>query len=91
VELINKLKSKADMILFDSPPLLAVADSSLLARVCDGAVVVVLTNTTRGEALRRAADQLEQAGAKLLGVVLNRVSASKDGYYNYHYYSGQKS
>jgi non-specific protein-tyrosine kinase len=92
VELINKLKSKADMIFFDSPPLLAVADSSLLARVCDGAIVVVLTNSTRGEVLRRAADQLEQAGAKLLGVVLNRVSTDGSRYYYYErsYYSSKQ-
>lgn len=92
-ELIERLKSQADMILFDSPPLLAVADSSLLSRVCDATVLVALSNSTRGDALRRSKEQLDQSGATLLGVVLNRVATSRDGYYYYYhrYYSSDQS
>jgi non-specific protein-tyrosine kinase len=90
--LIDKLKTMADIILFDSPPLLAVADSALLARVCDATLMVVQAETTRGDVLRRAKEQLDQSGAKLVGVVINRVSNSRDGYYyNYrHYYSNEE-
>jgi Mrp family chromosome partitioning ATPase len=69
-----------------------VADSALLARLCDATLLVVLADSTRGDVLRRAKEQLEQSGAKLLGVVLNKVSTGRDGYYYYqrYYYSGKE-
>ncbi len=90
VVLIEELSSHADVVLFDSPPILAVADSALLARSCDATVLVVLANATRGGALREVKEQIERSGAHLLGVVLNKVSSSSDGYYyRYGYYSQQ--
>ncbi len=86
VDLIEELKAHADIVIFDTPPLLAVADATLLARVCDGAVLVVQAGSTRPEMLRRAKDQVLQSGATVLGVVLNRVSGSRDGYYSHYYY-----
>ncbi len=84
-EVIEKLKAEADTLLFDSPPLLAVADASLLARACDATLLVVLAGGTRAEELKRAKEQLAQSGARLLGVVLNRASDSYGSYYHYHY------
>lgn len=89
-DLLEKLKTMADLIYFDSPPVLAVADSALLARMCDATLLVVLSDSTRGDVLRRAKEQLEQSGAKLLGVVLNKVSSSRDGYYYYRSYYSRK-
>lgn len=85
--LIEELKGLADVIVFDSPPTLAVADSTLLARVCDVTLLVVLHNSTRADTLRNATDRLRQSGANMVGAVLNKVSASDDGYYQYYYYS----
>ena len=85
-EFINALKAQTDMIIFDSPPVLAVADATLLARICDATLLVVLAESTKSEAIKRAKNQIEQAGSHLLGVVLNRVSSSSSGYYYYQKY-----
>lgn len=90
-EYVKDLSSQADMVIFDSPPVLAVADATLLARVCDAALFVVLAEATQGEAIKRAKSQLEQSGTQLLGAVLNRVSSSSSGYYYYQkYYSSRE-
>ncbi len=88
-ELIRRLARHADMVILDSPPVLAVADPALLVRYCDAALLVILAEKTQAGALRRAKEQLEQAGASRMGLVLNRVPASSNGYYyyQYHYYS----
>lgn len=85
-EYVKDLGAQADMVIFDSPPVLAVADATLLARVCDGALFVVLAESTQGDAIKRAKSQIEQSGTQLLGVVLNRVSSSSSGYYYYQKY-----
>jgi non-specific protein-tyrosine kinase len=79
--MVEVLKRQVDFVVIDTPPVLAVADSSLLARLCDGVLLVVLADTTRTNALRRATEQIQQAGARLLGVVLNKVTATSGGYY----------
>ncbi len=88
-DLIQQLAEYADMVILDSPPVLAVADPALLARYCDAALLVILTEKTQAEALRKAKEQLEQSGVPHMGIVLNRVPLSSDGYYyRYrHYYS----
>lgn len=85
-QLIEDLQEQADVVIFDSPPLLAVADTALLARHCDAAVLVVLADATHGRALHRAKEQIDQSGVRLLGVVLNRVSPTAGGYYHSYYY-----
>ncbi len=87
-ELITELKSMADVVVFDSPPLLAVADATPLAHVCDATLLVVLAGATRTSQLRRACDQLLQAGVEPQGVVLNRVTKEQGGYDHYYYYYG---
>jgi len=88
-ELIEELKAQADMVLFDSPPLLGVVDAALLAHACDATLLVILAGSTRRDALTRAKEQLTQSGARLLGVVLNRVSTPRRSYYD-DYYSQSK-
>jgi non-specific protein-tyrosine kinase len=90
VELIKALKAQADVILFDSPPVLAVVDATIMARACDATLLVVLAKKTRSAALRRASEQLAQSGAHLLGVVLNRAPASRASSESYYYYGGDQ-
>jgi capsular exopolysaccharide synthesis family protein len=75
-DLIEEMKQEADVILFDSSPLLAVADAALLARRCDAALVVARAGRTRIDELRRVRDQIAQTGTRLLGVILNRAPSS---------------
>jgi len=89
--LIKMLKERADLVLFDSPPALAVADASLLAARTSGVILVVDTGETRRDAVRRAKEALEKAEARMLGAVLNRERRGGRGYgyYYYYYYSDE--
>jgi len=85
--LIEELSMQADVVLFDSPPLLAVVDGALLSHVCDATLLVALAGVTRADALRSSKDHLLQSGARLLGTVFNQVSAAHGGYYQAYYIS----
>jgi Mrp family chromosome partitioning ATPase/capsular polysaccharide biosynthesis protein len=92
LDLIEMLKSDADLVLFDSPPTLVVADAAILSGHVDGVIMVNDAGQTRTQETRRAVDELRRVGANLLGVVLNRMSRRSGGYnyyyYYYYYYSG---
>lgn len=72
-------------VVVDSPPVLAVTDSSLLASQVDGVLLVIRT-TTRVEIAGGAKDQLLKANARIVGVILNRVKMPSRGYRYYYYY-----
>jgi len=88
--LLQRLKGMADYVLLDSPPVLSVADASILAQKVDGVLMVVETGRTRTEMFQRAVATLEGVKARLVGAVLNKVSVRSGayGYYYYYYYSG---
>jgi len=91
-ELIEQLKEEADVLLFDSPPVLAVTDASILASQVDGVLLVVDAGTTRREVAQRGKEQLDKVGANILGATLNKLSArGAGGYYYYYYYSSEES
>lgn len=73
-----------DMVIFDTPPVLAVTDAQILANIVDGSVLVVRSTSTEIEAATRAKEALEPAKAKLLGVVLNGREKSASNYYYYY-------
>ena len=85
-EVIETLKNEADVVVFDMPPVLAVADASILASRVDGTVLVVGVGEARGEMLVQAVERLESVGVHPLGVVLNKLTERKSGYYYYYYY-----
>ena len=95
--LIEKLKAKYDVILFDSPPALPITDAILLAPKLDGVIIVYEIGRTARGALLRAKNQLEAAGAKVLGIVLNHIRPETEmyptyyhRYYRYRYYGTEK-
>jgi capsular exopolysaccharide synthesis family protein len=83
-QLLGRLTELADVVIFDSPPVLAVADATVLSKRVDGLVLVAEAGQTRMAAARQAVLNLQQAGANLLGGVLNRVSGKGGGYYYYY-------
>jgi capsular exopolysaccharide synthesis family protein len=91
-DLLRRLDELADLIVLDSPPILTVADASILGSIADGAVLVVRAGKTRSEACRRGKEALENSGVKVLGVILNSLSRRRGsyGYYYPHYYSEQE-
>jgi len=72
-EIIEELKSIADYVLFDSPPIIAVTDAAVLATRVDGVLLVIKAGKTRREMAQRAKAILEKVNANLFGVVLNDV------------------
>jgi succinoglycan biosynthesis transport protein ExoP len=72
-QLVEELKTQADVVLFDVPPVLMVADAMVLASQVDGTILVVESRSTRREAAMQAMERLRGVKAKVLGVVLNKV------------------
>ncbi|MBN1679621.1 MAG: polysaccharide biosynthesis tyrosine autokinase [Anaerolineae bacterium] len=87
-----RASKNVDIILFDTPPCLVVADSSVLASAIKAPVLLVIeAGTTRRGAALRAKEQFNQLGIEMVGVVLNSVNPKeRGGYgygYSYYYYS----
>lgn len=83
--LVEQLREEFDIIIFDAPPLLQVADSRITSRLTDGVVLVVGCTTSDRQRVLKAKEQLELAEAKILGVVLNRRELTDDSAYQYYY------
>ena len=87
-EILAQLRGQSDMLILDSPPVLAVADASILGSRCSGAVMVIEAGRTRTGVARRALETLAQTNTKVLGVAFNKISQRQAaGYYYYYYYS----
>jgi capsular exopolysaccharide synthesis family protein len=89
-QLLAGLSEMADVVIYDSPPAVAVADAAVLSRRVDGVVLVIEAGQTRRDVARQAVMNLQQAGAHILGGVLNRASYKRGGYHYYHYYSSKR-
>lgn len=87
--MVEELKGLADIVLFDSPPTLVVADAAILGTCVDGVLLVSDAGRTRNNELRRAADELLRVRANVLGVILNRMNTGRNGYYYYYYYNSE--
>lgn len=82
----DKIKDKFDVILFDSPPVLSVTDSSVLSTLVDGVVFVIKSGSYQRRMIIQSKEQLASVKANILGAVLNCVDLSRDRYYHYYYY-----
>ena len=71
---LDTQRVRFDYTFLDAPPILRHGDGTLASLLCDGVVLVAKAGATRGEALERARAQIERAGGRVLGVVLNQVS-----------------
>lgn len=83
--MIEEAKHLYDLIIFDTPPVLAVADSQILSNMVDGSLLVVRSKHTDQEAAQKAIESLQAVNARVLGTVLNDRE-KKDA--NYYYYYG---
>ncbi len=81
---LEEAKGIYDLIIFDTPPVLAVTDAQILANQCDGTILVTSSGKTEIEAAQKAKDLLEHAKGKLLGVVLNNKPQQQGNYYYYY-------
>jgi capsular exopolysaccharide synthesis family protein len=85
-ELMTAVKTHFDWIIVDTPPVMAVADATLVAHLATGVVFVVGAEMTSRHAAKRALDQLEHVHAKFVGGVLNKVDLHRNPYYYSQYY-----
>lgn len=82
---IESMIEKYDMVILDAPPVGLVTDSAILSTIVDGTILVCAVGEADINATKRAKDLLNKVNANILGIVLNKVPISGDGYYKYHY------
>jgi len=87
--LIQRLETLFDWIIVDSPPAVPLADASLLAKACDGVLMVVRSNSTPSDVARKA--RMEFPEESLIGVVLNGTNRESVPYARYYYEAYQKN
>ena len=86
--LLQRVEPLFDWIIIDSPPAVPVADASLLAKVCDGVIIVVRSNSTPSDVAKKARQEFPDQA--LVGVVLNGTSDEAAPYARYYYEAYQK-
>jgi len=94
-KLVEQLEAEWDIVLFDSPPIVAVTDASTISREIDAIALVVKAGHTERTAVDRALDMIKSVNAPLIGAILNSASQESLGgkyayyysYYNYYYHS----
>mgnify|MGYP001253282504 FL=1 len=84
-EFVKKLESEWDMILFDSPPLVAVTDATMISKEIDSIILVIKAGQTDKKAFHHTMANLKNIDAPLDGIVMNAVT-SKSNYGSYYYY-----
>ena len=87
VELIDRLKSQADLMIVDAAPVLVAGDTSILGRMVDGTVIVVRAGRTESAAAHAAVQQLRTVGVRVVGGVLNDPDGKVPSYQGYAYYA----
>ena len=84
VDLVAQVKSRYDIIFFDSPPILGLSDASVLVRALDLTIIVVQHRRFPRAMLQRVKQAVQSVGGNILGVVLNNVDVRHDQYYEYY-------
>ncbi len=88
LEILEDLKRRADLVIIDSPPMLSVADATIMATRVDGVLLVVDSGYTRRSIAKRSKELLQNIGAHVVGMVVNRaVVKAESDYYDYDYAS----
>lgn len=86
---LQRAKEQYDYVLIDTPPVMPVTDALIVSRFVDGMILVIASAEVKVEMARDVKNQLVNAGANILGVVLNKVRSEHHGY-GYYYYYGSK-
>ncbi|MBI1737071.1 MAG: CpsD/CapB family tyrosine-protein kinase [Candidatus Rokubacteria bacterium] len=82
---IEAATEKFELVVFDTPPVLAASDAVALSAQCDGTIIVVKAGGAPHEAVRHAVEQIHAVKGRVLGVLLNRLDVRKTGYYSSYY------
>lgn len=95
-QLLGEVSKRFDIVLFDSPPVLGVSDSSLLVSKVDASLIVLQPRKMPLKALLRTKSIIQNVGGQIMGLVMNNVDISADTQYQYYttyysYYTNDKS
>jgi capsular exopolysaccharide synthesis family protein len=85
-QVMEELQEYADLVVFDTPPCVALSDPVVLASQVDGVLMVVESGETNRNAAAQAVYHLAVGKANLLGAILNKVDLRREGYHAYYYY-----
>ncbi|MDK8640203.1 CpsD/CapB family tyrosine-protein kinase [Niallia taxi] len=83
-QFMERALEEFDLIIFDTPPVLAVTDAQILGNLCQGSILVVSSGKTEKESLLKTKELLNATNGRLLGVVLNNKKVDKKGSYYYY-------
>lgn len=81
----EQLKQSADLVLIDSPPVLAVSDALAIAQLADATIVIAQAKKTKRRELERTLEALDRVDATIVGAVLNRANRAGRGVYSHGY------
>lgn len=84
--LLDQLRTRYDYIIVDTPPVGSVIDGAIAAESCDGLILVVQANSTSYRFAQQVTEQLEKTSCPILGVILNEVDITRQGYGRYGKY-----
>jgi capsular exopolysaccharide synthesis family protein len=82
-QLIKELEEVFDLIIFDTPPIVAVTDAQVMASKVDGTLFVIDKGVADKEMVKKSKELLDMVGANVIGAIFNRVDVSTDNYYYY--------
>lgn len=85
---LKQMRGQYDLIILDSPPIIAVTDSEILTSMVDGTILVVSSENTEIEMMERSVELIRRENTQFLGTVLNNFSykSGYGSYYKYYYY-----
>ena len=91
-QLLKAARQVFEYVIVDTPPLGTVVDAAVIGQYCDGALMIVESDSTSYRACQKVKSQLERSGCKMLGAVLNKVSSTgRSSYYSrYGRYYGNR-
>ncbi|MGF9975403.1 CpsD/CapB family tyrosine-protein kinase [Viridibacillus arvi] len=82
---IKEAKALYDIVIFDAPPVLSVADAQIISEKCDGTILVINAGTTEKRFAVKTKEVLQSSKANIIGTILNNFKLEK-GHYYYQYY-----
>ena len=85
IKLTDELREEFDYVLLDCAPIGAAIDAAVIAKHCDGAILVIAQGMASGRLIQTVKKQMEASGVRVLGAVLNKVRMKKSGYEGGYY------
>jgi polysaccharide biosynthesis transport protein len=88
---IDRWRNEYDYVIFDTPPIVGVSDTRLIATLVDGLVYIISMNVAKRQTIDRAVDIISSLQTPVLGLVINRVEQEHSGYQEHYQYYQESS